>query len=76
MTFENTLEGVGSLTRGPAVEIRTPSPLMEEETMEEVEEMERAMEETWVQGKLSRAAAVLQNMLTFPKAGAGFTRFE
>ena len=50
---------------------------MEEETMEEtMEEMESAMEETWVQGKLSRAAAVLQNMLTFPKAGAGFTRFE
>ena len=76
VAFENTLEGVGSLTRGPAVEIRTPSPLIEEETMEEVEEMERAMEETWVQGKLSRAAAALQSMLTFPKAGAGFTRFQ
>ena len=66
-----SLQSAGSEAEGSGR--RSSSPASHGMTMEEVE---RAMEETWVQGKLSRAAAVLQSMLTFPRAGAGFTRFQ
>ena len=84
VAFGNPLDESGSLRQDAAVEIRTPSPQLENQLQIEIRtpsprtENPLEIEETTpsVASNLSRAATAFQSILSFPRAGGGFSRFQ
>ena len=77
VAFGNPLDESGVLRQEGEVEIRTPSPRMEEKSSPQMENP-LEIETPPVPSNLSRVASAIHSIISFPRAGAGrgFIRFQ